>query len=80
MGTFKNIIAGWWIYMFKDLPDDSKAKAKICQTCDEKEFGTIEEFLPDYSIKEIQGYKCGICKCPLSTLLRSDKKCELNKF
>jgi hypothetical protein len=78
--VFKHVLKGWWVYLFSTLPETAKAKAKICQACDKKEFGTYEEFLPDYSIKEVQGYKCGICKCPLSTLLRSEKKCKLGKF
>ena len=80
MGLLKHIAKGWWTYLFMSLPPEAKKKAKICDTCDSKVIGTYEDILPDYSIKEVQGYKCGECNCPLSTLLRSNKKCELGKF
>lgn len=80
MKGLQDIIIGWWIYLFKSLPKEARAKAEHCKNCKSKVFGTFEEFLPDYSLKEAIGFKCKECGCPLSTLLRSTKKCELGKF
>ena len=83
MGTLKDIYNGWKSYIVNDEIDleVAKLRAKECSSCDKKVIGTFEIFLPDYQIKEIQGLKCGVCNCPLSTATRSkDYKCPIGKW
>ena len=78
----KYVFAGWLNYIFEneDVNQSAKQKAKICFDCPEKVKGTYEKLMPDYSLKEVQGYKCRICNCPFVTKLRSEDKCPLGKF
>lgn len=63
-----------------------KKRAEICKACiiDGKPgavLGTYEQLMMDFELKEIQGLKCNVCKCPLSTKLRvKDEKCPLGKW
>lgn len=79
----KSIISGWKNYTFS-LPEIEKlaeSRAGICATCDSSVYGTYEKLLKDFRIKEVQGMKCEICGCPLSTKLRSkQEKCPINKW
>ena len=78
----KNVFAGWLNYIFEneDVNQTAKKKAKVCFDCPEKIKGTYEKVMPDYSLVEVEGFKCNKCGCPLSTKLRSDDKCPLDKF
>lgn len=83
MSKLKDILSGWSAYIINDETSKEKAKerAKICSGCDKPVKGTFEILLPDYSIKEIQGLKCSVCNCPLSTATRSKNyKCPLGKW
>ena len=83
MGNLKQIYEGWKSYVISD-PETlkiAKTRAKICSGCDKAEQGTFEIFMPDFEIKEIQGLKCGVCNCPLSTATRSkDYSCPLKNW
>lgn len=73
------ILKGWSNYLVNETNESVKAKAKFCEVCPERKHGKLLMFMSDI-LKEIEGHYCGICKCPLSTKLRSDDKCPLNKF
>lgn len=74
-----DIITGWKNY----LTDDDVAKeiaierSKKCAGCKHAvPSGVIFQSMGD-TIKEIQGFKCDLCDCPLSTKLRApDAKCD----
>jgi hypothetical protein len=83
MAKFKDIINGWRAYSISDetTQEIAKKRAKICASCDKPVKGVFEFFLPDFEIKEIQGLKCSVCNCPLSTATRSKNySCPLNKW
>lgn len=81
MAQIYSIAKGWGRYFKGDVSDMEKERAKVCEQCPSAVVGTYEKFMPDKSLKEIQGLKCGICKCPLSTKLRSkSEKCPLDKW
>ena len=83
MIKLKAILKGWENYIFTDSSVEAKAKerAKICAGCPMAKKGTYPQLMKDYTLKDVEGMVCGVCGCPLSTLLRQDeKKCELNKW
>lgn len=81
MGKINNIFEGWSRYLGGEITELEKQRAKICQACPEAVKGSYEKLMPDYSLKEVQGYKCGVCDCPLSTKLRAkDETCPLGKW
>ena len=81
MGKIKNIADGWKKYFSGAVTEEEKRRAEICRGCDKAVLGTFEKFMPDASLKEVQGLKCGVCNCPLSTKIRSkNEKCPLNKW
>ncbi len=82
MSKLSYIIQGWKNYAFKNEGTEKAAqkKAEICAGCDEAKMSVWDDVLPDTTLVEVKGMKCSVCDCPLSTLLRSDKRCELGKF
>ena len=83
MMKLKAILKGWENYIFPDPEIEAKAKerAKICAKCPMAKKGTYQQLMKDYTLKDVEGMMCGVCGCPLSTLLRQDEKgCELNKW
>ena len=81
MGQISSITEGWGNYFKGNTTALEKERAKVCEQCKEAKVGTYEKFMPDNLLKEIQGLKCGICKCPLSTKLRSKQEnCPLGKW
>lgn len=81
MGQISNIKDGWVSFLKKETAEEAKRRASICQECPHAVVGTYEKFMPDNSLKEIQGLKCDVCECPLSTKLRAkDAHCPLGKW
>ena len=79
MTNIKAILKGWSNYLHANPQQEATARerAKICARCPHAKRGSLEVFLPDLTLKKIQGYKCERCACPLSTLLRQNEKtCE----
>lgn len=73
-------IKGWSKYILgSEITEDEKNKANICFDCDKKYKGNLT-ILKDGKFKEIEGWQCSECFCPLSAIIRSDKKCPINKF
>lgn len=81
MSKLKEIIKGWKNYKFPNPEYEAMAakKAKVCSSCDSAIQDTWFD-LVDKKIEELSGLACDECSCPLTTLLRSDKPCPLNKF
>jgi len=82
LDKLKYILEGWTNYTFKSETVEllAKDKATICATCENARISIWDDVLPDATLKEVEGMVCGICNCPLSTLLRSAKPCKLGKF
>ena len=81
MGQISKILDGWGRYFKGSVSDLEKERAKVCEECPEAVVGSYEKLLPDYSLKVVQGLKCNICHCPLSTKLRAkNEKCPLGKW
>ncbi len=80
----KDILNGWTNYFIgsdKASLKEAKRRAEICNKCPLKKHGLHSAILPDMSIKEIQGYYCGDCGCPLSPKVRSkNSKCTKGKW
>lgn len=77
-----NILNGWYNFIKKSEVTEQLAEQRAlhCLSCVELKEGVLLTFLND-ELKEIQGYKCGICECPLSAKLRSkNEKCPLKKW
>lgn len=77
------IIQAWSTYLKNETSDIAVERSKHCVDCPEAVVGTFEKFMPDKTLQEIEGLKCNICKCPLSTKLRSEdasEKCPLKKW
>ena len=81
MGQIFNIGKSWISYIKGETNLKTLGRATICKKCPNAIIGTYEKFMPDETLKEIQGLKCNLCKCPLSTKLRSKKeKCPIGKW
>lgn len=83
MINVKAILKGWENYIFPNEEAEAKAKerATICAKCPHAKKGTYQKLMKDYTLQDVEGYMCDICRCPLSTLLRQDEKqCKLNKW
>ena len=53
-----------------EIPDEQATeRAKICAKCPHAVKGITEGWVKD-ELKEIEGYKCDICGCPLSAKIR----------
>lgn len=78
------ILNGWKNYFIgsnKTSLKEAKRRANICNDCPHKKYGIHSAILPDMNIKEIKGYYCGDCGCPLSPKVRSmNSKCSKGKW
>lgn len=82
MGKLKQIIDGWKSYLIDDpiALEKAKQRAKVCAECDKPKKMFIE-IIKDDDIQEIEGFKCSVCNCPLSTATRSKEyTCPLGKW
>jgi len=77
----KAIINGWTNYISEDVPNAVvSVRAEICGGCPHAVKAKLLFMVKD-SLKEIQGYKCELCGCPLSAKIRQDvEKCDIGKW
>jgi len=81
MWRISKIANGWKNYLSGTTTEEERRRAAICKACPHAIMGTWEKLLPDFELKEVQGLKCNICKCPLAAKIRStNEKCPLNKW
>lgn len=87
MSTAREIYDGWLHYSkLKTMSTvDQKIaedRAKVCGSCPSAvKSDLLSVILPDNTNKEIQGYKCSECGCPLSSKVRSiTSQCPLKKW
>lgn len=75
-----NIVSGWVNFIAGNYGNLAKTRAKICSKCPNYTTGWYTSIIKD-DIKEINGLLCGLCGCPLSTLLRDPKsKCKAGNW
>lgn len=83
MINISNILNGWSNFIKKSEVTELIAveRATHCIDCKEtKHSKTIKALIKD-DLKEVEGYICNICKCPLSAKLRSEnEQCPLGKW
>lgn len=78
MFYLRNFFQGWdnWLTDNPEAAKMAQARAEHCQDCVFSVKGMVSEWFGD-KLKEIEGYKCDICNCPLSGLLRAPgSSCE----
>ena len=81
--NIKNILNGWQNFISKSEVSEQLAsdRALECIGCEHAKFKkSIEVFIKD-DFKEIEGYICNLCKCPISAKIRSvNEKCDIDKW
>ncbi len=81
--NLRNILNGWSNFMSKSEVAEMVAvsRGSYCIDCKEAKFSkTVKAFVKD-ELKEIEGFVCGVCNCPLSAKLRSEnEQCPLKKW
>jgi hypothetical protein len=73
-----NILNGWQNFIAKSEVSEKLAKERAaeCAKCPHAKEGKLLAFIKD-DLKEIEGYYCDLCKCPLSAKVRSqNENCE----
>ena len=73
------IAKAWAKVLSQEKNEDVIIRGKICGGCDKKQFSQFLDFIDD-EIKEVKGFVCGECGCPLVAKIRSNDKCPLNKW
>lgn len=84
MFNLKHVIQGWGNYIInpEEVTEEQMRKMSICSTCEFAVKGIFPIFIEEISdFKEIEDYVCTACNnCPLSTKIRSNSKCDKNKW
>ncbi|GGB84013.1 hypothetical protein GCM10007424_25020 [Flavobacterium suaedae] len=77
----RNILYGWKNYLDKNEVTEAVAKqrATICAACPHAKKGMLLTFVKD-ELKEVEGYYCNKCGCPLSAKIRSNDICPEKKW
>ena len=77
MANISTILKAWSNVIIKDdaIEQEAKRRAKICASCPLAKQGKILTFVKD-SLKEVEGFYCGECKCPLTAKIRSEDICR----
>lgn len=75
MSKINNILSGWKNFIAKSEVTELAAveRARKCIDCNHAVKGKLLAFIKD-ELKEIEGYKCNKCQCPLSAKLRSENE------
>ena len=69
-----------WSSVFKGMKtEEHSRRAKVCGECPNKSYSMFLDFIKD-ELKEVEGYICDECKCPLIAKIRSTDKCPLGKW
>ena len=74
------LVKGWYNHLNSITDDKARVKAETCIKCEHLKKNSIYEIIKNDKIKEVSGTMCGKCKCPIGAVIRSNKKCPINKF
>lgn len=82
MSKIEDIYNGWSNYIRSDeLSPEELNRAIICRECPQKKYSAAIKALVKDEVKDVEGFICNECKCPLSAKIRSkNNKCPLNKW
>lgn len=80
----KEIRSGWKNFIEKtDVTEEvALERSKICAVCPNAKKSILLALIKD-ELKEVEGFYCSECLCPLSAKIRSNdnnSKCPLNKW
>lgn len=75
-----NIIFDAWVNVFNGFTTkEHKRRASVCDVCPSKEYRMYLDFIDD-ELKEVKGFTCIECGCPLVSKIRSKDNCPLKKW
>lgn len=82
MGKLEEIVAGWINVAINVTTEEAQKRSEVCSGCDSAVLSKwIQKVVGEKQLKQIEGYKCNECGCPLSAKVRSDKSiCPLGKW
>lgn len=76
----KNVYQGWKKHLLKEpLTFCEKQHLIICSKCDNMKEDEWFDLVDD-EITDCNGKKCGVCECPILTLIKSNKKCPIENW
>ena len=74
------VIISAWMQVFKGVTTQEHTnRAKICNGCLYATYKAYTDFIDD-DLKEVKGFICGVCNCPLIAKIRSTDNCPKNKW
>lgn len=73
-------IAKAWNSVFKGIKTEEHVRrAEVCGGCPSKRYSKFLSYIED-DLKEVEGFVCNECGCPLVAKIRSNDKCPLGKW
>ena len=75
MANLVTIIKAWIKVAKGFTTTEQKRRASICNLCTHKKYSKYLDFVND-DLKEVQGFICTDCGCPLIAKIRSTDKCK----
>ena len=81
--SLNNILNGWSNFMKRSEVTELVAvsRATFCIDCPEAKYSKTIKALVKDDLKDIEGFVCNKCKCPLSAKLRSENEtCPLKHW
>jgi len=65
-----------WVQVARGFTtQEHKRRAAICSSCPDKKYTHYLDFIND-DLKEVKGFVCTPCGCPLIAKIRSTDKCK----
>ena len=71
-----NKIKAWGKVLSQTTTDEDKRRAKICEQCPMRKYNKYLDFVND-ELKEVKGFVCSDCGCPLVAKIRSEDKNDI---
>ena len=76
----KDFIQAIGMHIFGNIEQEQIKRAEICGGCPDKEFGGFPLIVKS-KIIDVEGFKCGLCNCPLATkIFAKDQKNICDKW
>lgn len=75
MFNLVKVALAWKKVLLKITTKEHRRRAKICEQCPLREFNKYVDFIDD-ELKEVKGFICGDCGCPLIAKIRSNDICK----
>ncbi len=69
------IVKSWVSVLKKEsTTKEEERRAKICDSCNHKTYSKYLDFI-DNEVKEVKGFYCGNCFCPLVAKIKEGNHC-----